>query len=620
MTTLFEAAVQVLAGGAGPGAWTDLRLCSTPFTLAYSGATGDVVRFDYSYDGTRAVTGDQRTIGAGNGGAISFAPMDVEGNFIAANYVRCEVVSGNSGATATATATGASLSVAKTTVALTVGNTATPAAWVDTTGLIGPVTLFYEGFSGDQIYVQGSDTNGGGAVAVPYYPGPGTSARVGASWAITIPKLQKYLRTVRPSGTTAGALCGVIDATLAAGGGGASPTTQIWTSRAVADTAASGPLGGLSAANSVDAYSVFIITQTTAAVIVTLEIPSITTATRMVLLANVGPGASATLYAYGQAIPVGASAWFFWTGLAWKPANSVANGGNSGAVAVGSLDNTMSLIANGTQWAGDDGTATTAGRSTATAGAGTTLRGGTAGVAVSSGAGVGVTTAVGEALRMLPAGAGAGQTGRLSFRELAANGTNEVTRRAPDALAASVDLVEVASAATYPGEPMSGDTAGQLAFLHAAATIRTTTFAAFTQPAVGSTVDLTVGAITEISVGQTLYVPGGGWYSVTALPGGLVVRVLNRYSFNTAAAATVAAGTLAQMPEGRTTLSAASGTIAVAWANLTATPVIEVTRYLGGGAVGAASLSVTVNAGVGFTIASSQGIDGADVSWRIVRE
>ncbi len=460
MTTLFEASIQVLAGGAGPGAWTDLRLCSTPFTVGYAGAAGDILRFDFSYDGTRAVTGEQRTVTTGDAGAISFAPVDASGNFLAANYVRCEVVSGNTGATATATATGASLTVAKTTVALTVNNTSTPGAWADVTGLIGPLTLFFEGYSGDQLYVQGSDTNGGGAVAVPYYPGPGTSARVGASWAVTLPKLSKYLRATRPAGTTAGALCGVVDATLAAGGGGASPTTQIWTSRAVADTAANGPIGGLSAADSVDSYSILITAQTTPNVIVSLATPSITTATRMELIANTAPGASATLYAYGQAIPVGSAAWFFWTGLAWKPTNSLANGGNSGAVAVGSLDAATSLIANGTQWAGDDGTATTAGRSTATAGAGTTLRGGTAGVAVSSGAGVGVTTAVGEALRMLPAGAGAGQTGRLGLRELAANGTNEVTMRAPDALAASVDYTVPDAAPTISNQALTSTTAG----------------------------------------------------------------------------------------------------------------------------------------------------------------
>lgn len=565
MTTLFEAAVQVLAGGAGPGAWTDLRLCSTPFTLAYSGATGDVVRFDCSYDGTRAVTGDQRTIGAGNGGAISFAPMDVEGNFIAANYVRCEVVSGNSGATATATATGASLSVAKTTVALAVNNTATPAAWVDTTGLIGPVTLFYEGFSGDQIYVQGSDTNGGGAVAVPYYPGPGTSARVGASWAITIPKLQKYLRTVRSSGTTAGALCGVTDATSATTN--TSPTTQIWTSRAVPDTAASGPLGLLSAPDSVDNYSVLITAQTTALVVATLATPSVTTATRMELVANTGPGASATLYLYGQAIPVGCAAWFFWTGLAWKPTNSLVNGGNSGAAAVGSLDNTTSLIGNGSEFASDNGTSTIAGRATATAGAGTTLRGGTAGVAVSSGAGVGVTTAVGEALRMLPSGVGAGQTGRVAFRELAAGGTDEITMRAPDALAASVNYTLPPAAPTIDNQALTATIAGAMAWRGA------------------------VQVLANNSSGQSIADGGGavvltGWTSVvdtaaafTAATGAFVAPVTGNYDVTceiefTAIAAVVGAEFTIQIYVNGSLVAAGVETCQVAAANVKRQPKI----------------------------------------------
>lgn len=565
MTTLFEAAVQVLAGGAGPGAWTDLRLCSTPFTLAYSGATGDVVRFDYSYDGTRAVTGDQRTIGAGNGGAISFAPVDVEGNFIAANYVRCEVLSGNSGATATATATGASLSVAKTTVALTVNNTATPGAWADTTGLIGPVTLFYEGFSGDQVYVQGSDTNGGGAVPVSYYPGPGTSARVGASWAITIPKLQKYLRTVRPSGTTAGALCGVIDATSATTN--TSPTTQVWATLAVADTAASGPLGALSAAASVDNYSVFVTTQTTALVVVTLATPTNTLATRLALIANAGPGASATLYAYGQAIPVGTAAWFFWTGLAWKPTNSLVNGGNSGAAKVGSLDNTTSLIGNGSEFASDNGTSTIAGRATATAGAGTTLRGGTAGVAVSSGAGVGVTTAVGEALRMLPSGVGAGQTGRVAFRELAAGGTDEITMRAPDALAASVNYTLPPAAPTIDNQALTATIAGAMAWRGA------------------------VQVLANNSSGQSIADGGGavvltGWTSVvdtaaafTAATGAFVAPVTGNYDVTceiefTAIAAVVGAEFTIQIYVNGSLVAAGVETCQVAAANVKRQPKI----------------------------------------------
>jgi hypothetical protein len=95
-----NAAIQVLAGGAGPGASTDVRLYRSPLTIAYIGATSDQVRFDVSGDNSGWVTGQTRILTANDDGEISFTIDD------SVNYVRCVVISGNTGATASASVTG----------------------------------------------------------------------------------------------------------------------------------------------------------------------------------------------------------------------------------------------------------------------------------------------------------------------------------------------------------------------------------------------------------------------------------------------------------------------------------------------------------------------------------
>jgi hypothetical protein len=71
----------------------------------------------------------------------------------------------------------------------------------------------------------------------------------------------------------------------------------------------------------------------------------------------------------------------------------------------------------------------------------------------------------------------------------------------------------------------------------------TTTSGAFTQPPAGTTVVVTVSAVTGITVGQKLYIQGGGLYTVTAINAGLKqVTVNNNGAGNTAAATSIGSG------------------------------------------------------------------------------
>ena len=69
----------------------------------------------------------------------------------------------------------------------------------------------------------------------------------------------------------------------------------------------------------------------------------------------------------------------------------------------------------------------------------------------------------------------------------------------------------------------------------------TTSTASFTQPASGATVSVSVGSTAWMGVGQTLYVVGGGYYSVSSLTNATTVILTNLgYTGNAAAAASVA--------------------------------------------------------------------------------
>lgn len=72
----------------------------------------------------------------------------------------------------------------------------------------------------------------------------------------------------------------------------------------------------------------------------------------------------------------------------------------------------------------------------------------------------------------------------------------------------------------------------------------TTSTATFTQPASGSTVAVTVTSGTIFSVGNTVYITGGGYYSVTATASTTLTVSNLGYPGNTAAATIIATGTV----------------------------------------------------------------------------
>lgn len=91
---------------------------------------------------------------------------------------------------------------------------------------------------------------------------------------------------------------------------------------------------------------------------------------------------------------------------------------------------------------------------------------GTAGLDLNStgAGGIRLTPGITGAIDVLPRNAGAGNTTLLRFFELAANGSNFIGLKAPDAVAANVTLILPIADATVSGQVLSSDAAGQLSF------------------------------------------------------------------------------------------------------------------------------------------------------------
>lgn len=89
------------------------------------------------------------------------------------------------------------------------------------------------------------------------------------------------------------------------------------TTLAVGDTAVNGPIGALTAAATVDIYSSFLLTQTTAGITAaTLPNPTDTTPGKLALVMN-NDASTAPIQMYGVNIGIGAVQWFAWEGSAW---------------------------------------------------------------------------------------------------------------------------------------------------------------------------------------------------------------------------------------------------------------------------------------------------------------
>ncbi len=185
-----------------------------------------------------------------------------------------------------------------------------------------------------------------------------------------------YARVARVEGSTAGNV-------LAAGvspsaGGGVLNLTVL----AVGDTAVSGPIGALTAAASVDIYSAFVLTQTTASVDATLPAPTITTAGKFAYVFNNDTSAQ-SITMYGENLSPGSGHWFFWDGTVWGGDRAITQNGNAfgTALRIGTLDNQNVVIGrNGINILSATATALVLGDTTGAYA--TTIQGGTGGIPI----------------------------------------------------------------------------------------------------------------------------------------------------------------------------------------------------------------------------------------------
>ncbi len=400
-------AIAVLAGGAGPGAWANVTALGVPTTISYAGTAGDKIRVDYSADGVRAAEGTTLTLTTASDGQAAFTATDPEGVAVAINYVRIEVLSGNAGATATANAIGAPLSGAKTTVTIPVNNTPTPGAWTDLRGQNGPQTFLYEGFAGDFAYLQGSDTNGGGAQ--PYELTPPTTA---ASWIRTVDVLPNYARVVRSAGTTAGARCASIQVQ---GAGGGAPAADAWVQGGNA-------FGSTGLLGTIDANDLAIVSH-----------------------------GDTILADNGADTTVGRG-----SGSGTTSATLTSGDGGSYVLSDDLINVTAGASLNLSSQGDTD--VTSGARVTATAATSLSLTA-TTDAAIAAGNDLTVTAGPSKALVLAPRAAGAGQAGLVRLQELAANGTNTIGLRAPDSVAADIDYT-LPVAPTVNGQVLSSTTTG----------------------------------------------------------------------------------------------------------------------------------------------------------------
>ncbi len=109
----------------------------------------------------------------------------------------------------------------------------------------------------------------------------------------------------------------------------------------VGDTAVNGPLGGLTAAQSVDLYSAFTLTQTTASVAITLPAPTVPTATRVVTVEYLAPSTAAcSFYSVEFAPGTSTSVQMIWNGTSWTRVQPSATFGGNATSAAASIGTT----------------------------------------------------------------------------------------------------------------------------------------------------------------------------------------------------------------------------------------------------------------------------------------
>jgi hypothetical protein len=444
-----------------PGASVNCSQFGAGRCINYSGTSGDQIAFEISNNDTNfiAPTGFTRTAPASGDFTIT--------TDLAFKFIRARKLLGAGGGTCGIN--GLPQTAACPTATITVPIVAgTSSAYVDCRAL-GTRTLVFTGTATDSVSFEGSDDG----ATEPYPVVPTQVVKTGATgFVVQLATLPNYLRCTRNVGTTAGTatLCSL--AQTDAGGGGGVATTAL----AVADTAAPGFLGGLSAAASVDAYSAFVVTQTTAAVLaITLRAPTVTTAAlRVSVSASAG---SVPFGMYGQLVNPSATIWLVWNGTAWGGDRALQQNGNTfgEALVLGSNDAFGTNIrSGGSTFLLDDLTTCTMGRAATDkavviqSGAGGTTQTttgiwsvtATGNARITSGASVSFTPGAAGSCVFSPRGVGAGDTCRAAWRELVANGAHEVTIQAPDALAADVNYTWPDAAPTSNGQRLTSTTPG----------------------------------------------------------------------------------------------------------------------------------------------------------------
>lgn len=161
----------------------------------------------------------------------------------------------------------------------------------------------------------------------------------------------RYLYVQRTAASTAGVTLSITGRETPGTTSGGSATAIIPT-LAVGDTAVAGNIGALTAAQSVNVYSAFTLTQTTGgALALTLATPSTTTATRVVEVHYLAASTqSCTFYGVAFIAGIASSVVMLWNGLAWvRSQPAVTLGGNNVGIPViiGTTDAfNVSFIAN----------------------------------------------------------------------------------------------------------------------------------------------------------------------------------------------------------------------------------------------------------------------------------
>lgn len=145
----------------------------------------------------------------------------------------------------------------------------------------------------------------------------------------------------------------------ASGGGTLNLTTLV-----IGDTAVTGPIGALTAAQTVDTYSSLLTAQTTAGpVVVTLPTPTDTTPGKTVQVMN-NDTSTQPILMYGQLLGPGSMQVFEWDGSAWLGGRNITAGGNAlgSTLVIGTLDAaSFRLQANSAVWAASNGIVTNIG-------------------------------------------------------------------------------------------------------------------------------------------------------------------------------------------------------------------------------------------------------------------